>query len=178
MRKVGSDLNYVPWVFAGMALAFPIMLMLPFSLPFIIGGGLVFWGLKKINLFKSVKKWVKTKGTLLQTDIGVYEEMDRGVIKNYTPLVYFSYLWEGSENKSNMYSIDKKITWSHDLEVITKEINHIESLKELQVYVNPQRSNEAVLNIEISKNSYSHAYAILASGIIIILLGIVLIIKT
>ena len=84
--------------------------------------------------------------------------MDRRVIKNYTPLVYFSYLWEGSENKPNVYSIDKKITWSHDLEVITKEINHIESLKELQVYVNPQRPNEAVLNIEISKNSYSLSF--------------------
>ncbi len=177
MRKIGSDLKYVPYIFAGLALSFPFVIRLPLALPFIIGSGLIFWGAKRIYLYKSLKNWEKTEGTLIQTDIGVYEEMDKGIIKYYHPLAYFSYIWEGSKNKSNIYSLDKKIIWSVDLEVVTKELTRLEALKQLTVYVNPQAPDEAVLNIEISKNSYSHAYAVLISGILICLLGIVLVIK-
>lgn len=182
MRKVGSDFKYMLWVFAGLALAFPLVFLLPLSVPFIIGSGLFFFGAKKINSYKNLKTWVKTEGTLLQADIGGYDEMDdyskNGKNEYYLPLANFSYSWKGSKKESNNYSFDSKSIWSLDPEDIIRKIKDLESLEKLEVYVNPKNPREAVLNIEVSKNRYSHAYAVLASGVLIIILGMVLLIKT
>lgn len=181
MRKIDSDLKYVPWIFGGIALAFPITLIMPLSLPFIIGSGLLFWGLKKINSYKNLRNWKKIEGTLLQTDIGVYHEMDdhssNGKNEYYLPLTYFSYIWNNSKQKSNTYSFDKKSIWSLNSDEATRKVKYLESLEKLVVYVNPKAPSEAVLNIEISKRRFSHAYAVLISGILICLLGVALVIK-
>jgi len=179
MIKVDSDFKYVFWVFACIALAFPLTLFLPLSLPFILGGGLIFYGVKQLLTYKSLLSWEKTDGALIKTEIGLLEEMDNySKNKYFVPLAYFSYIWNGVEYKSNKYAFDNKSIWSLDSKEVEKTVESLKSLETLEVLVNPKNSNEAVLNTNISKNRYSHAYALSVSGIIVTIIGVVLLIKS
>ena len=177
MIKIGSDKKFIPWIFAGIALAFPLTLFLPYSLPFIIGAGLIYFGVKQLLKYKSLYKWEKTKGILIKTEIGELEEIDQYITrKYYVPLAYFTYLWDNTELKSNQYAFDNKSIRSLDSKEVEKKVGTLNSKDSLEVYVNPKNSSEAVLDTTVSKNRYSHAYALIFSGVLSIIIGAVLLI--
>ena len=178
MIKIGSDIKFIPWIFAGIALAFPLMLFLPLSLPFVLGGGLLYFGVKQLLKYKSLNKWEKTNGVLIKTEVGKLEEIDQYTTHKYfVPLAYFTYLWNNVELKSNQYAFDNKSIRSLDSKEVEKTIEFLNSTDSLEVYVNPKNSSEAVLDTTVSKNRFSHAYALIVSGILVTILGIVLLIK-
>ncbi len=179
MKKIGSDINFIPWIFAGLALAFPLMLFLPLSLPFILSGGLIYFGVKQLLKYKSLKKWEKTNGVLIKTEVGTLEEIDQYTTrKYYVPLAYFTYLWNKTELKSNRYAFDNKSIRSLDSKEVEKTIEILNSTNSLEVFVNPKNTSEAVLDTNVSKNRYSQAYALIVSGILVTILGFVLLIKS
>jgi len=152
MIKIDSDIKYIPWILAGIVVALPISMFFPLALPFILGWGLVYFGVKQILKYKSLLSWEKTKGTLIKTDTGMLEEAaEYSMDKYFVPLAYFSYEWDNVEHKSNTYAFDNKSIRSKDAEEV---------------------------NISISKNRKSHAYALLASGVLVTLIGAVVLITT
>ena len=88
MIKIGSDLKFIPWIFAGLAVAFPLMLFLPLSLPFILGAGLVYFGIKQLLKYTNLNKWKKTNGALIKTEVGVLEEIDQYTTHKYLSLIH------------------------------------------------------------------------------------------
>ena len=179
MIKIGSDLKFIPWIFAGLAVAFPLMLFLPLSLPFILGAGLVYFGIKQLLKYTNLNKWKKTNGALIKTEVGVLEEIDQYTThKYYVPLAYFTYSWNNVELKSNQYAFDNKSIRSLDSKEVEKTIELLNSTDSLEVYVNPNNSSEAVLNTTVSKKRYSHAHALIVSGVLVTILGIVLLIRS
>jgi len=179
MIKINSDIELVPWIIAALAISFPLLLFLPRSLPFLLAGGLIFFGMKQLLKFKNLNKWEKVNGTLIETRIGVLEEIDQyNTNKYYVPLAYFTYVWGSVELKSNKYAYDNKSIRSPDFQEVEKTIKTLNSKESLLVYVNPKNSNEAVLNTTVSKNRYSHVYTLIVSGILVSILGIVLIIQS
>jgi len=145
MIKIDSDIKYIPWILAGIVVALPISMFFPLALPFILGWGLVYFGVKQILKYKSLLSWEKTKGTLIKTDTGMLEEAaEYSMDKYFVPLAYFSYEWDNVEHKSNTYAFDNKSIRSKDAEEVEETREYLASLEVLEVFVNPEKPEEAV----------------------------------
>ncbi len=170
MRKVGSDISYLPWLIGALVIMPPLVFQVsPLAVLLLPALPLFFIGVKKLLAFKGLKAWEKVAGKLKATDIGVYQVLyDRGgPVDYYFPLAFFEYEYKGQRYESNRYAYDRKSVSSTDSNEIKNLLEQLEEIEQLDVYVNPLNPQQAVLNIEISRKQKEHQWVLLISGILL-----------
>jgi hypothetical protein len=177
MRDHGWDVYKAFWIIGGISISFPVVMLIPDVVPFIIGLILLWFGYKKYSSYRRLDKWEKSQGKLLNTDIGIYRVSDgqySPATPFYFPMAHYCYTYKGSTYENNVYAYDKRSIWTTELSSVKKTIATLSNDEGLLVYVNPVNPNESSLNIGISSKRYSQAYSLLVSGLIIVILGIFL----
>ena len=172
MRKIGSDISYLPWLIGAMVIMPPIVFQIsPLAVLLLPALPLLYFGSRKLQSFNNLKNWEKVSGKLKDTDTGVYQVFyDRGgPVDYYFPLAYFEYEYKGKIYESNQYAYDRKSVSSRDANKITKLLEELEEAKLLDVYVNPQDPEQAVLNIEVSRKQKEHQWVLIISGFLLFL---------
>ena len=174
MKNYGWDIKYGFYILGAFILAAPILLHEPFLALIAIALFLVCFGGNKINNYNSLSRWEKVQGELIQKDIGMYQVSSGASSypdEYYFPLAYFSYSFEGENYKSNEYSYDRKSVWSTDKREIDAITEDLVLGNKVTVFVNPAQPEMAVLNITVSKQRKSHCYALIVSGLLLIVIG-------
>lgn len=177
MKDFGWDIKYALWLLAALILTTPIFLLSPLVYLFVIATLLTLAGIKRVLIYRDVSSWEKAHGKLIKTDIGQYRisigQYSKPEVR-YFPLAYFSYQYGDYSSESNQYAFDRKSIWSTDLDEIDLRLAELEAKKTIDVYVNPQHPHKAVINTQISPSRWSHAWAVLISGVTLLFISVLL----
>ena len=177
MRDHGWDVYKSFWIIGAVIFSAPFVMLAPYTVPFIIGAILFWFGHAHWSSFQKVKSWIPSRGKLLNTDLGVYrvaESQYSPPTPYYFPMAHYSYTHQGLSYENNIYAFDKKSIWSKDKSKTEGMIEKITAEKEITVYLNPSNPKQSALSINVAKSRYSQAYSLLLSGVIIFALGVYL----
>lgn len=174
MKYQGSDLKYSYWIVIALLVIFPVVLFSPFLVPAIIGGALTWFGASQIRGYRNLPQWHEVKGTLVSTDIGVYE-MSEGAsgspVSYFFPIAIYSYVYDGQVLSGASYAYDNKSIWSTNENEARNIILELEQQESIPVFLYPGNPRQSALNLSLSRNRWSHSFALLISGLVIGLVG-------
>ena len=177
MKDHGWELYKLLWVIGGIIVSFPLVMLTPAAVPFIIGFILLWFGYKQLSRYEGVAGWQKSSGKLLNADIGIYrvaEDKYSPSTPFYFPMAHYSYCYQGIIYENNVYAFDRKSIWTPALSSVETTIDNLLQEENLVVYVNPVDPSDSTLNVSISGSRYSQAYSLLVSGFLVIILGVCL----
>ena len=177
MKDFGNDLKNGVWLFIGVAIVSPLVFITPIFLLFIISLTFAYFGLSKLFSYRGLKTWIKTSGTLLKSDIGLYN-LSVGLyappIPHYFPLTQYAYTYNDKKYENNVYAYDRKSIWTESKIDAETAINKLKKETEIFIFVNPKNPCESAIDITISKKRLSHSYALLVTSLLILILGVFL----
>ncbi len=177
MKHFGWDITWAIRLFAALVIATPLFLYAPFTGLLLVSAMLLLTGGLRVLQYRRLADWIMVPGTLLQTDIGTYRVSSGQYGRPdayYFPLAHYAYEYNSVEGESNQYAYDRQSIWSNDIEAIRTLIADLQARQSIDVYVNPAHPNRAVLTTTISAARWSHAWALVASGIILACAGALL----
>lgn len=142
---------------------------------FIFGGSyLMILGIKRIRLAHATKTWTKTWGKITQSRMETGTDSDGDPV--YKPIIKYTYTVMGQEFQGNQvyFQVMKSITYSgNNLSFTEKMTNKYPPGKTVEVFYNPRKPQQAVLEPGVSLKSFSEltwgfgAFSVGAIGIII-----------
>ena len=124
-----------------------------------------------LSLTDRTKYWSSVIGNVLNFFIEEephYE--DTGKIILYYPSIRYEYIVNDKRYISELMSFDKKSTKYKNKDELTRFINKLINVKDVNVYYNPKKPSKSILIKSLSKDRYKHFNVLFISGAIIIIL--------
>lgn len=149
-----------------------------FSVLLLITGGYLVWrGCFVLRQARRMKRWTETNINIIKAEID--SELD--VIKYarltyFYPVVKYTYSFAGDTFQSDTVALDMKSVWSDTREEAEKLLGEIASRR--TAYINPENIRQSVILRYLSKKRISHFWALIASGVLICLTSVALLLLT